>query len=68
MQRCKSDTCHRLIPTSRKSHVRAEVFGHHEYWCDSKCYNDWLKQNLVFMQVTEPEERRVTLYSEHTVK
>lgn len=68
MQRCKNSECNKLIKTRDGDHVSKDVFGHDEHWCDEKCYGSWMRQNLVFIESTDPFARRKRTHSEHRRK
>lgn len=63
MYRCKNAQCAKLIKRDR-DHVRADVLGHEEHWCDEKCLEEWRTHGGIFIR-TGPAERRVRLHSEH---
>lgn len=69
MKRCLNADCNKLISTThRDSFVRAEVVGVVEHWCCASCYNQWMKQNLVFTSSADPFEARRRTNSEHRRK
>jgi hypothetical protein len=55
MQKCSSALCNRCISTThRTGYVTAEVAGVTQYWCSSLCFEDWQKQNMVFLVAAHP--------------